>query len=184
MRCVKWWHSFDKTVTSPIDQDSQQPMNTLEYRGFNGSVEFDADDGVLFGKLLLINDLVTYEGQSVDEIRQAFQEAVEDYIAQCQQAGKEPNKPLSGVFNVRVGVELHRQAALRAAHDRVKLNQVVVRALQSYLHDQPLVHNHVHRHEHDVKVTLTGPSYRLATTAGQDIQYVQFGSGHEQQHTH
>lgn len=74
-------------------------MNTLKYKGFTGSVGFSEDDNVFFGKIEGINGLVNFEGTSVDDLTNAFHEAVEDYLVFCKENGVEPNKKYSGVLN-------------------------------------------------------------------------------------
>lgn len=141
-------------------------MNTMQYKGFTGSVECDVEDDVLFGKLLLINDLVNYEGQTPASLKVAFEAAVDDYIAHCTANGKDPDKPLSGVFNVRVGAELHRLASLRATNEGIKLNQVVVQALQAHLQPAALVARG--RRATDNNSVFVS---RVATAAAQPLQY-------------
>lgn len=70
-------------------------MNTLQYKGFIGSVEFSEPDGVFFGKIEGINALVTFEGESVQELKDAFHQAVEDYLILCEEEGLEPHKSYS-----------------------------------------------------------------------------------------
>lgn len=108
-------------------------MPTLEYKGYQGSAEVDLESNIIVGKILFINDLVTYQAKSVDKIKKEFCDAVDDYIETCKEIGKEPQQSYSGVFNVRVGQEIHRAAAIRAASEGVKLNAVVVYALENYL---------------------------------------------------
>lgn len=97
----------------------------LTYNGYNGTVEYSHPDKVLFGKLFGINDLVTYEGTSVDELYTAFQESVDDYIETCRQLGKEPQKVFRGSFNVRIDPELHKRAAYEAGVLGQSLNEFV-----------------------------------------------------------
>lgn len=68
----------------------------MKYKGYSGSVESSAADDCLFGRIIGIDDIVSYEGQSVDEIRRAFHEAVDDYLEDCAASGKQPNKPYIG----------------------------------------------------------------------------------------
>jgi predicted HicB family RNase H-like nuclease len=89
-------------------------MNTLTHRGYTARVEFDDADGLFFGKLAGIRDGVGFHGDSVDALRAAFREAVDDYIAVCGQIGKAPQKPYSGQIMVRVDPEVHAKAALAA----------------------------------------------------------------------
>ena len=110
-------------------------MTTLEHNGYQGSIEVDVGTDLLFGKILFVNDLVTYEAKTVSALRKEFQAAVDDYLVTCQQLGRDPQQPCGGVFNVRVRPALHRAAAVRAHKDGVKLNAVVVSALEQYLAD-------------------------------------------------
>lgn len=131
-------------------------MSTLEHNGYQGSIEVDVGTDLLFGKILFVNDLVTYEAKTVPDLRKEFQAAVDDYLVTCQQLGRDPQQPCGGVFNVRVGPALHRAAAVRAHKDGVKLNAVVVSALEQYLADATI--NHAHTHDHIVTVKLTSLS--------------------------
>jgi len=131
-------------------------MSTLEHNGYQGSIEVDVGTDLLFGKILFVNDLVTYEAKTVPDLRKEFQAAVDDYLVTCQQLGRDPQQPCGGVFNVRVGPALHRAAAVRAHKDGVKLNAVVVNALEQYLADATI--NHTHTYDHIVTVKLTSLS--------------------------
>lgn len=109
-------------------------MPTLQYNGFEGSAEIDTDTLICRGKVLFIDDLVTYKANSPAELVQEFHAAVDDYVETCAQVGKAPQKPCKGQFNVRVTPELHRQAQLRATLEETSLNAVVASALEHYLH--------------------------------------------------
>lgn len=102
----------------------------LTYKDFIGSVHFSAEDRVFHGKIEVIIDLVTFEGKSVNELENAFHEAVDDYIALCKEAGKEPLKSCKGNFNVRIPYELHIKAVKRATVMGVSLNQLVQKAIE------------------------------------------------------
>lgn len=109
----------------------------LMYRGYSGSIEIDDESDCLFGRVLYINDLVNYEGSSVPELRSSFEAAVEDYLQVCKERGKAPDKPLSGTFNVRVGPEIHQNAALAAKQVGISLNEFVKRALATAVEQHP-----------------------------------------------
>jgi predicted HicB family RNase H-like nuclease len=102
----------------------------LEYKGYYAGIHFSANDDVFFGKLIGINDLVSFEGDSVKELKEAFVEAVEDYLETCQEIGKDPEKTYKGSFNVQVPTEVHREAALVAAIKNVSLNDFVKTAIE------------------------------------------------------
>lgn len=106
---------------------------TLEYKGYTGSVVFSAEDDLLWGKLLGIPDTVAYDGKDIKTIRKNFRDAVDDYLAFCKEEGREPNVPYKGTFNVRVTPELHRRVATLAERNGKKLNTVVNEALEAYL---------------------------------------------------
>ncbi|MBI4690795.1 MAG: type II toxin-antitoxin system HicB family antitoxin [Nitrospirae bacterium] len=104
--------------------------DVLTYKGFIGSVHFSADDKVFHGKIEGITDLVSFEGQTVNELIKAFHEAVDDYIALCKEAGKELLKSCKGSFNVRVSSELHTKAMQQASMLGISLNQLVQKAVE------------------------------------------------------
>ena len=102
----------------------------MEYKGYYGSVHYNDEDRLFYGKLEFIRGLVSYEGRDVDSLRSAFEEAVEDYLNLCSEEGREPDRPFKGSFSVRVGKELHRQAALVARQQGLSLNAFVIDALK------------------------------------------------------
>jgi predicted HicB family RNase H-like nuclease len=104
--------------------------DVLIYKDFIGSVHFSAEDRVFHGRIEGISDLVTFEAQSVSELISAFHEAVNDYLELCKEAGKEPELPFKGSFNVRIPPVLHRKAAKKAAVMGISLNQLVQKALE------------------------------------------------------
>lgn len=105
----------------------------LEHKGYFGSVEYSDEDEVFHGRLEFIRDLVTYEGTDAKSLKQAFHEAVDDYLALCAEEGRKPDVPLKGSFNVRPGRELHRRAMIFARRKGLNLNTVVSDALRHYL---------------------------------------------------
>jgi predicted HicB family RNase H-like nuclease len=111
--------------------------DVLEYKGFLGSASYSGEDEVFHGKLEGIRDLVTYEGADVRGLKQAFREAVDDYIETCSHQGREPDSPFKGSFNVRVGTDLHKRTATYAIEHHKKLNSVVTEALECFLASAP-----------------------------------------------
>ena len=102
----------------------------LKYKDFTGTVQFSADDEVFHGKIAGIDDLVTFEGISVEELKISFREAVEDYIEICKSIGKSPHKFYKGSFNVRVKPVVHKKAVLKSIELGLSLNQFVEQAIQ------------------------------------------------------
>jgi len=109
--------------------ETYKMTDILQYKGYYGEVHFSATDEVFYGKLLGISDLVNFEGASVRDLKQAFQEAVDDYLETCCELGKEPEKAYKGSFNVRIPPELHRKAATYANLQKISLNDLVKQAI-------------------------------------------------------
>jgi predicted HicB family RNase H-like nuclease len=107
--------------------------NLLEYKGYHGKVEYSVSDKCLYGSILGINALVTFEGNDSISITKAFQESVDDYLDFCAQQGLKPEKEYKGQFNVRVSPDLHKKAALLADKKETTLNAIVVSALDLYI---------------------------------------------------
>lgn len=105
-------------------------IDRIKYKEFIGSVHFSADDDIFFGKIEGVNDLVTFEGNTVKQLKKAFKEAVEDYIDLCKQTGKEIFKSFKGSFNVRINPELHSLAFEKAVLEGKTLNQFVQDAIE------------------------------------------------------
>ncbi|MDO5445830.1 MAG: type II toxin-antitoxin system HicB family antitoxin [Eubacteriales bacterium] len=105
--------------------------NTMEYKGYVGSVEFSEEDGVLFGKVMGIRALISYEGESGRELLADFHSAVDEYLALCEEKGIEPERAYKGSFNVRISPELHRKISVCAAEQQISLNSFVENALLS-----------------------------------------------------
>ena len=103
--------------------------NTMECNGYTGVVEYSAEDNVFFGKLFGINDLITFEGNSVKELEKGFQEAVDDYLSTCKALDKERERAYKGSFNVRIDPEIHRLAAFKAQTLHISLNEFVEQAI-------------------------------------------------------
>lgn len=115
-------------------------MKTVTYNGFQAAVEYD--DGVLFVRVLHVEDLLVAQCRSVDEIQVVLKELIEDYLEDCRALGKEPSKSYSGTFNIRVGADLHRRAAIAAAEAGVNLNVWVQSAISDKL-DCDRIHTRV-----------------------------------------
>lgn len=107
--------------------------NAMEYKGYYGTVEFSSADNILFGKIIGIDSLVSYEGSSLDELRSDFEAAVDDYLELCAENGIEPDKTYKGSFNVRISPELHRSLALFSASHNQSLNTSVEEAIEQFI---------------------------------------------------
>ncbi|MBP6367387.1 MAG: type II toxin-antitoxin system HicB family antitoxin [Nitrosomonas sp.] len=131
-------------------------MDILKYKDYEGTAELDMSRRVCRGKVLFIDDLVTYEASSPAELQKEFEAAVDDYLVTCCDLSREPQKPLKGQFNVRIPPALHKAVTLRAIGDNVSLNDVVVRALDVFVNEQVGIN-------HNVRVTVEIPEQSTDT---------------------
>ena len=107
--------------------------NLMEYKGYYGSVEFSDADNILYGKVIGTIGLISYEGDSVQSLKEDFEGAVDDYLEMCAQSGAEPEKTYKGSFNVRVSPELHKRLALFSARHGQTLNSTVEEAIERFV---------------------------------------------------
>jgi predicted HicB family RNase H-like nuclease len=116
--------------TCDIMPGRQTPANLLRYKGYMGSVRFIEDKEFFYGKLEFINDLITFQGTSVKELKEDFQKAVDEYIEDCKELGKGQEKPFKGKFPARINPELHKKAAFIALQKNISLNKYVEIAIE------------------------------------------------------
>lgn len=105
--------------------------NILTYRNYSAAVEFDAEDGLFFGRIAGIRDGVSFHADSVPALVAAFNEAVDDYLETCAKLGKSPERPYSGKLMLRIDPALHARSARAAELAGISLNQWAERAIQS-----------------------------------------------------
>lgn len=105
-------------------------MNVMSYKGYMARVEYDAEDELFVGRLAGINDVVGFHADTVDRLKAAFHEAVDDYLVTCKKVGKAHEKPFSGRVMFRVAPDVHAQAALAAQISGKSLNQWAEEALK------------------------------------------------------
>ena len=118
--------------------------NYFEYNGYIGSIEVSVDDNCLYGRIEFINDLVTFQGSTIEELESSFKESVDDYLSTCVAQGKDPDKPFSGSFNVRIGQKLHKEVALAAKKAGTTLNDHIKQVLEKSISEdnRPIIHVH------------------------------------------
>lgn len=105
--------------------------NLIAYKGFISRPEFAPDDEVFVGRLLGIDDIVSFEADRASDLKARFVEAVDDYLAQCKALGKTPKKSFSGSIMARVSPHTHANAALAAELTGLSLNRFVEQALDA-----------------------------------------------------
>lgn len=106
-------------------------MNTLKYRGYTGTVEFDSDARIFHGHVIDLNDVITFQSQDATMLEEEFRISVDTYLELCEELGDEPEKPYSGKFNVRISSELHRLASVEAVKEGMSLNTFVAGAIEA-----------------------------------------------------
>ena len=105
-------------------------MKHLEYKGYTGSIEYSKEDDLLYGKVLGIKGLISFEGKTGRELEDDFKEAIDTYLVDCKNDGIEPEKPFKGSFNVRLSPKLHQRAALLAMEEKMSLNNFVAESIR------------------------------------------------------
>lgn len=108
-------------------------MNTLlEYKGYHGSVEYDADDNILVGEVLGIDDSLNFHGSSIDELTETFHNCIDNYLDFCAEIGKNPEKEYSGRFSVRINPEMHKKIYIMAESKGMSISNAIEDAIAQY----------------------------------------------------
>jgi predicted HicB family RNase H-like nuclease len=108
-------------------------LNTMQYRGYTATIEYDGDDRLFVGDVMDLADTISFTGRTVEELEAGFATAVDAYLDWCAERGKEPARPFSGRLNLRFDPALHREAALAAAARRTSLNAFLVACIEQGL---------------------------------------------------
>lgn len=102
----------------------------LNYKGYIGHVEFDDESNIFHGEVINVRDVITFQGTTPEQIKHAFKDSVEDYLAFCAERGEDPEKPFSGKLNVRLSPELHKAAYISAKLHGQSLNHWICETLE------------------------------------------------------
>jgi len=102
----------------------------MEYKGYIGKVDYDSDARIFSGSVVNTRTVITFQGQSVNELEMEFRNSVEDYLSRCKQDGVTPEKPYSGKFNVRIQPDLHQQAVITASGLNMSLNSFIEKSVR------------------------------------------------------
>jgi predicted HicB family RNase H-like nuclease len=105
----------------------------MKYKGYEAIVEFDGEAEIFHGEIINIRDVITFQGSSVDELKLAFSDSVDDYLDFCRERGEEPDKPFSGKFMVRIDPDLHKKIVVKAKKEGQSLNSLVEKSLWLYV---------------------------------------------------
>ena len=107
--------------------------DVITYKGFIGSVHFSSEDRVFYGKIKGINDLISFEGKTVDELEEGFKYMVDEHIKDCKKNHLPLEKSYKGNLNIRLAPELHKKAVHNAALKGISLNQYINDAIRKEL---------------------------------------------------
>ena len=102
----------------------------IEYKGYLGQVEYDEDADIFHGEIINTRDVITFQGHDTTEIKTAFRDSVEDYLAFCAKRNEQPDRPFSGKIALRTTPETHRKAYICAMRSRLSLNKWIERAIE------------------------------------------------------
>lgn len=103
----------------------------IEYKGYTGVIDFDPELRLFAGHIVDLRDEIYFEGDSVESLEASLRRAVDHYLEVCEQRGEEPERPFSGKLNLRLGPDLHRDAAVAASAEGESLNRWLVRVVES-----------------------------------------------------
>ncbi len=102
----------------------------MVYKGYEGLVEFDEEADLFVGEVINTRDVITFQGESVDQLKRAFEESVDDYLDFCAARGEDPEKPFSGTLSLRMPAKLHRELTMEARREGKSLNSYIVERLK------------------------------------------------------
>jgi predicted HicB family RNase H-like nuclease len=101
----------------------------MKYKDYLARVEYDASADIFHGEVINTRDVITFQGKSVEEIKRAFEDSVEDYLAFCRERSEEPDKPFTGRFTVRLSPDQHKQVILAAEKAGKRIDSWIAEAL-------------------------------------------------------
>lgn len=103
----------------------------MTYKGYTANIKYDEEAGIFHGEVIDTKDAITFQGTSVSELKKAFKNSIEEYLAFCNERGKEPDKPFSGKFVLRIPKELHRKIYIKAIKNGQSINNFITQYLNS-----------------------------------------------------
>ena len=109
-------------------------MNTMNHKGYTARVEFDERDSIFVGRVLGLHTMISFHGETVAELRSAFETAIEEFLQDCKEQGIRPEKPASGKLMLRVPPEVHGAALVAAQAAGKSLNQWATEVLEEATH--------------------------------------------------
>jgi predicted HicB family RNase H-like nuclease len=103
----------------------------MKYKGYFGEITYDDEAKIFHGEVIGLKDIITFQGKSVNELKKAFQDSINDYLEWCEERGEQPEKTYSGKLHIRMNPDLHAHLAMEAAKQGLSLNDLVNRKLSN-----------------------------------------------------
>jgi predicted HicB family RNase H-like nuclease len=104
----------------------------MKYKGYESVIKYSDEDQTFIGEVINTQDILIFDGENVSDVAASFHAVVDDYIKECKAENKEPNKPFSGQFVMRIKPELHRELFIKAKQSGMSLNAFVSKKLNSF----------------------------------------------------
>ncbi len=108
----------------------------MSYRGYKGYFEYDEKADIFHGQVIGIRDVITFQGRSIDDLKVALKDSIDDYLEMCEQEDKSPDKPFSGKFSLRLPPEVHSKVAQAAASAHKSINSWITDVVENNLEKQ------------------------------------------------
>ena len=107
--------------------------NMMKYKDFYASVNYEDTTSTFWGKIEGIEDVISFEANTVEKLKKEFEEAVEEYLEECKKLGKNPHKEYKGSFNIRIEPALHEKAVIFSKQFNMSLNQFVEKSIREQI---------------------------------------------------
>ncbi|ODU62972.1 MAG: antitoxin HicB [Lautropia sp. SCN 66-9] len=105
-------------------------MSTMNHKGYVARIEFDERDDIFVGRVLGLRTLISFHGETVQELRQAFVTAIEEFLRDCEEQGIRPERPASGKLMLRIPPDVHGAALVAAQAAGKSLNQWAAKVIE------------------------------------------------------
>ncbi|RJP73190.1 MAG: type II toxin-antitoxin system HicB family antitoxin [Ignavibacteriales bacterium] len=102
----------------------------MKYKGYQGYIEFDEEAEIFHGKVIGIKDVITFQGNDVAKLKQAFKDSINDYLDFCKQRGEEPDKPFQGKLDLKLPKDLYDKILIAATRSGKNVNTWITRQLE------------------------------------------------------
>ncbi len=108
--------------------------NIMRYKGYWAEIKYSDEDECFCGKIEgLKNDLISFEGETVQDLKKDFRDAIDSYLETCKRYGDKPEQQCKGSLNVRLGTELHTKAKMKSIEEHISINELIKNAVALYI---------------------------------------------------